>query len=148
MKARDVLRGDKSLARLRADHDTVEDVFLRRGDDVVDGSHLAAVGRVDGHAFLEHLVGDRETLVHDRHRTGDGPTQWDATASSERGCAPAYAPDGQPGAPAARCARSASTLPDTSAWLIVPICPISSVKPSISLCITPKSIAFSPNAGS
>jgi hypothetical protein len=34
---------------------------------------LTAVGSVDRNAFLEHLVGDRETLVHNRHGNGDGP---------------------------------------------------------------------------
>jgi DNA-binding NarL/FixJ family response regulator len=62
--------------------------------------------------------------------------------------AEAYAPDGHPGAPPARWARSASTSPDTSGWLIAAIRPSSSVKPSTSSCITPKSIPSSPKAGS
>jgi ribokinase len=59
-----LIRRDEPLALLRADHDPVKDVDLSGGDDVVDPADSLAIGRVDGDAAFEHLIGDRQPLVH------------------------------------------------------------------------------------
>ncbi len=48
------------------DHETVEDVLLGRGHDMVNRAHLLPVGCQHGNALLEHLIRDRQTLVHAR----------------------------------------------------------------------------------
>lgn len=42
----------------------MEDIFLRSSDDVVDSPHFNAVNGVHGDAFVKHLIGDRQALVH------------------------------------------------------------------------------------
>jgi len=66
----DVVGGDEARVVADADHEPVEDVLVKRRDDVVDRADLLAPGRVHGHPTLEHLVGDRQSLVHAGHTTG------------------------------------------------------------------------------
>ena len=60
----DLIGGDEPLSSCRADDDPMEDVFRRRGHDMVDRSDELATRRVDGHIAFEHLVGDRPAFVH------------------------------------------------------------------------------------
>src|SRR5215213_6980846 len=67
------------------DHETVEDVLLRIGEDVLDATELAAVAGVDGRAVAEGQVraGCAE-VVHARERTWPAysPASWRARSSS------------------------------------------------------------------
>lgn len=47
-------------------HDPVKDVLGGSGDDVVDSPDLNTIGRVHGDPLIQHLVGNRITLVHAR----------------------------------------------------------------------------------
>lgn len=60
----DLVGGHEAPGSRGSHHDSVEDVLLRRGDDVIDRSHLLAIRSVDGNALVEHLVGDRNAFVH------------------------------------------------------------------------------------
>jgi hypothetical protein len=42
----------------------MEYVLVEGRDDVVHGANLLATGCVHGHPALEHLIGDRQALVH------------------------------------------------------------------------------------
>jgi ribokinase len=65
----DLVGRDEPWPVADADHESVKDVLLGRGNDVVHGADLLATGCVNGHAALEHLIGDRQALVHDGHTT-------------------------------------------------------------------------------
>ena len=60
-----LVRGQKAHARRRVEHDPVEDVFLGSGDHMSDRANLLTVGPVHRHSGLEHLIGDRQPLIHD-----------------------------------------------------------------------------------
>ena len=64
VQRRDLVGGDEPRPDAGLHDDPVEDVHLGRGDDVVDGADLLAVGGVDEHALLQDLVGDRQSLIN------------------------------------------------------------------------------------
>ena len=64
VQRRDLVGGDEPQPDAGLHHDPVEDVQLGRGDDVVDGADLLAVGGVYEHALLQDLVGDRLPLIN------------------------------------------------------------------------------------
>ena len=53
----------------RVDQQPVKDVLLRRVQHRAHGPHLLAVRRQHRHARVEHLVCDRQALIHDHHDT-------------------------------------------------------------------------------
>lgn len=61
----DLVGGYETRAVLAIHHDSVEDVLLRSRDDVPDGANLLPVGRVHRHSALQHLVSDRQPLIHE-----------------------------------------------------------------------------------
>jgi len=66
----DVVGSDEAGVVADADHEPVEDVLIGSCDNVFHGADLLATGRVHGHPRLEHLIGDRQALVHGGHTTG------------------------------------------------------------------------------
>ena len=69
MQRGDLVGGHEAPASLGPHHDSVEDVFLGSGDDVVDRSHLLAIRAVDGNPLVQHLVGDRKAFIHSANVT-------------------------------------------------------------------------------
>ena len=61
----DLVGGHEVLPIVAVQHDSVEDVHFGSGDHVGHRANLLAAGRVYRHARLEHLVGDRQPLIHE-----------------------------------------------------------------------------------
>ena len=60
----DLVGCNKAATSLRAYDDPVEDVCRRSRDDMLDRSEELAIRRVDRDVVIEHLVRDRQPLVH------------------------------------------------------------------------------------
>ena len=78
----DLVGGDEPARVLGTDHDPVEDVLVRRGDDVVDRADLDPVRRVHGHARFQAPGTRSEAPRPSRGRTIEPPRYRRARAGS------------------------------------------------------------------
>ena len=65
VQGRDLVGRHEPLPTVAVQNDSVEDVLLGSGDHVGHGANLLAPGCVHRHPRLQHLVSDRQPLIHE-----------------------------------------------------------------------------------